>query len=223
MRILVIEDEPRLGDYLKQGLEGNGYVVDVTRDDGEARNLAAEGRHALVLLDVAVPGVDGFATLQAIRRASNLPVLVLTARDRVEDRFTGLQMGADDYLVKPFSFSELLSRVQALLRRGKRQALNVLRLLDLELDLANRDCVRGQTRIELTGKEFALLAALLRSQGQVLSRATLAREVWDDRLDSDTNVIEVAVRRLRGKIDDPFAVKLLHTVRGQGYVLEDRS
>ncbi|MDH6593676.1 two-component system copper resistance phosphate regulon response regulator CusR [Variovorax sp. TBS-050B] len=223
MRILVIEGEPALRDYLKQGLEGNGYAVDVARDGAEGRLLAAEGRHALVLLDVMSPGADGFAVLQAIRRSSSLPVLVLTARDRVAHRVSGLRLGADDYLVKPFSFSELLARVQALLRRGKRPASNLLRLADLELDLASRSCARGQADIELTAKEFALLAVLLRHRGEVLSRAALSAQVWEDKLGSDTNVIEVAIRRLRAKIDEPFPVKLLHTVRGQGYVLEDRS
>jgi len=223
MRILVIEDEPKLGDYLKKGLEENGYVVDIARDGIEGRYLAIEGEYALVLLDVMLPGIDGFAVLQAIRRTKNVPVLVLTARDKVEDRVQGLQQGADDYLVKPFSFSELLARVQALLRRGKAQDSTVLRLADLELDMASRKVFRNRARLDLTAKEFTLLVVLLRRRGQILSRTTLAEQVWDMNFDSDTNVVEVAIRRLRSKIDDPFEVKLLHTVRGMGYVLEDRS
>jgi two-component system copper resistance phosphate regulon response regulator CusR len=225
MRLLVIQDEPRLADPLKRDLEAHGYAVDMARDGAEARLRAAEGRYALVLLDVLPQGLDGFAVLQAIRRSSNVPVLVLTARDTVEHRVNGLRLGADDYLVKPFQLPDLLARVQALLRRGgQRQEARMLRLADLTLDLASRSCMRGAVRIDLTTQEFALLAALLRARGQVLSRASLAEQVWNDKLDSDaTNVIEVAIRRLRSKIDEPFALKLLHTVRGQGYVLEDRS
>ena len=223
MRILVIEDEPKLGDYLKKGLEENGYVVDIARDGIEGKYLATEGDYALVLLDVMLPGIDGFGVLQAIRRTKNVPVLVLTARDKVEDRVQGLQQGADDYLVKPFSFSELLARVQALLRRGKPQESTHLRLADLEVDLISRKCARNRTRLDLTAKEFTLLVVLLRRRGQILSRTTLAEQVWDMNFDSDTNVVEVAIRRLRSKLDDPFDVKLLHTVRGMGYVLEDRS
>lgn len=223
MRILVIENEPRLGDQLKKGLEENGYAVDVAPDGAEGRYLSAERDYALILLDVMLPGVDGFAVLQAIRRTSKVPVLVLTARDKVEDRVNGLRQGADDYLVKPFTVPELLARVQALLQRGKPQEPTTLGLADLELDLASRKCFRNRTRIELTAKEFALLTVLLRHRGQIVSRSTLVQEVWNTPLNSDTNVVEVAIRRLRGKIDDPFEVKLLHTVRGSGYVLEDRS
>ena len=225
MRLLVIQDEPRPADTLKRDLEAHGYAVDMAHSGTEARAKATEGRHALVLLDVLPQGADGFAVLQAIRRRSNVPVLVLTARDTVEHRVNGLRLGADDYLVKPFRLPDLLARVQALLRRGgQRPDARLLRLADLELDPASRSsCMRGPVRIDLTPKEFTLLAALMRARGQVLSRANLAEQVWDDPLDSDTNVIEVAVRRLRSKLDDPFPRKLLHTVRGQGYVLEDRS
>lgn len=223
MRILVIEGEPGLGDDLKKGLEGSGHAVDTARDGVEGRLRATEGGYALILLDVMRPGVDGFAVLRAIRRTSNVPVLVLTDRDTVEDRVSGLQQGADDYLVKPFSLSELLARVEALPGRGTRQPSTVLRLADLALDPGSRTCVRNRTRIDLTAKEFMLLAVLLRHCGQVLSRRTLGEQVWDASFDNDSNVVEVAIRRLRSKIDDPFDVKLLHTVRGGGYVLEDRS
>jgi len=222
MRILVIEDEPKLGDYVKKGLEENGYVVDIARDGIQGRYLATQGDYSLVLLDVMLPGVDGFGVLAAIRQSKGVPVLMVTARDQVEDRVSGLQQGADDYLVKPFAFSELLARVQALLRRGQLQEHTVLKMADLELDLVARKCQRAGTRLDLTAKEFALLALLMRRQGRVLSRTTLAEQVWDMHFDSETNVVEVAVRRLRGKLDDPFPKKLLHTVRGMGYVLEDR-
>lgn len=222
MRLLVVEDEPKLAQYLRQGLSEHGYVVDVAPDGIAGRHLAAQGRYDLVLLDVMLPGMDGFALLQALRETQDMPVLMLTARDKVEDRVKGLQTGADDYLVKPFAFSELLARIQALLRRGRPQELTVLRLGDLELDLARRKALRAGRRLDLTAKEFTLLALLMRRQGEVLSRTTLAEQVWDMNFDSNTNVVEVAIRRLRAKLDDPFPVKLLHTVRGMGYVLELR-
>ena len=230
MRLLVIEDEPKLADYLHRGLSENGYVVDVARDGIEGRRLATGGDYDLLLLDIMLPGVDGFGVLKALRAQANTPVLMLTARDRVEDRVRGLQEGADDYLVKPFAFSELLARVGALLRRGAGgnggaagESGTQLRLADLEIDLASRKAWRAKSRLALTAKEFALLTLLLRRRGQILSRTTLAEQVWDMNFDSDTNVVEVAVRRLRAKLDDPFDAKLLHTVRGMGYVLEERA
>ena len=225
MRLLVIEDEPKLADYLHKGLSENGYVVDVAADGIRGRLLACEGEYDLVLLDLMLPGVDGFGVLKAMRERGQTPVLMLTARDKVEDRVRGLQEGADDYLVKPFAFCELLARVGALLRRGAAAsaATTQMRLADLELDLASRKAHRDGKRLDLTAKEFTLLTLLLRRRGQILSRTTLAEQVWDMNFDSDTNVVEVAVRRLRAKIDDPFPSKLLHTVRGMGYVLEDRS
>ncbi|ASC64242.1 response regulator [Achromobacter denitrificans] len=222
MRILVIEDEPKLADYLKKGLSEQSHVVDLARDGVNGLHLALEGVYDLIVLDVMLPGVDGFGILASVREQKDTPILMLTARDAVEDRVRGLEGGADDYLVKPFAFSELLARVQALLRRGRSQEPTVLRLADLELDLARRRAQRGGRRLDLTAKEFSLLALLLRRQGQVLSRTTLAEQVWDMNFDSDTNVIDVAVRRLRGKLDDPYDTKLLHTVRGMGYVLESR-
>lgn len=225
MRILIIEDESRLASYLQKGLAENGYVVDIAADGIDGKHLALEGEYDLVLLDVMIPGIDGFAVLEQLRKRKNTPVLMLTARDKIDDRVRGLRTGADDYLVKPFAFSELLARIQAVLRRGAVQHGAdplTLRLADLEVDLAGRKARRGGHRLDLTAKEFTLLTLLLRRQGQVLSRATLAEQVWDMNFDSDTNVIEVAVRRLRAKFDDPFEVKLLHTVRGMGYVLELR-
>ncbi|WP_376851125.1 heavy metal response regulator transcription factor [Bordetella pertussis] len=223
MCILVIEDEPKLADYLHKGLSEQSHIVDVARDGVNGRHLALEGDYELVILDVMLPDIDGFAVLAALRPAApTTPVLMLTARDRVEDRVRGLEGGADDYLVKPFAFSELLARVHALQRRGRSQESTLLRLADLELDLASRKAQRGGRRLDLTAKEFSLLALLLRRQGQILSRTTLAEQVWDMNFDSDTNVIDVAIRRLRGKLDDPYDAKLLHTVRGMGYVLESR-
>ncbi len=225
MRLLVIEDEPKLADYLHKGLSENGYVVDVARDGIDGRHLATLGEYDLLLLDLMLPGIDGFGVLKAVRAQGNTPVLMLTARDKVEDRVRGLQEGADDYLVKPFAFSELLARVGALLRRGaggSAQAATQLRLADLEVDLVSRKVYRAEKRLDLTAKEFSLLSLLLRRGGQILSRTTLAEQVWDMNFDSDTNVVEVAVRRLRAKLDDPFTPKLLHTVRGMGYVLEER-
>ena len=224
MRVLVVEDERKLADYLHKGLSEHSYVVDVARDGIDGRHLALEGQYDIIILDIMLPGLDGLAVLAAIRQVKATPVLMLTARDSIEDRVHGLQQGADDYLVKPFAFSELLARVRALLRRGG-QALHdstVLRLADLELDLVRRKASRGAQRLDLTAKEFSLLMLLLQRKGEILARTTLAEQVWDMNFDSDTNVVEVAVRRLRAKIDDPFDTKLLHTVRGMGYVLEDR-
>jgi two-component system, OmpR family, copper resistance phosphate regulon response regulator CusR len=228
MRLLVVEDEVKLAQYLHKGLSENGHVVDLAHDGIEGRRLATGGDYDLLLLDLMLPGVDGFGVLAALRGAGkSTPVLMLTARDKVEDRVRGLEQGADDYLVKPFAFSELLARVGALLRRGATahgtQPATSLSLADLEIDLLARRAARAQQRLDLTAKEFNLLALLLRRRGQILSRTVLAEQVWDMNFDSDTNVVEVAVRRLRAKLDDPFPTKLLHTVRGMGYVLEERS
>jgi two-component system, OmpR family, copper resistance phosphate regulon response regulator CusR len=225
-RILIIEDDKGVADYLKQGLSENGFVVDVARDGIEGRYLACEGSYHAVLLDVMLPGLDGFAVLSEMRLKHGTPVLMLTARERVEDRVRGLEAGADDYLVKPFAFSELLARVNALLRRGSQAyaaPVQTLKLANLEVDFSAQKAFRNSTRIDLTAKEFQLLSLFMNRRGQILSRTTLAERVWDMNFNSDTNVVEVAVRRLRSKIDDPFIPKLLHNVRGIGYVLEDRS
>ncbi|AHE98366.1 heavy metal response regulator transcription factor [Thioalkalivibrio paradoxus] len=221
MKILIVEDEPKTGDYLRQGLTEAGFVVDLARDGLDGLHLATTGDHDLLILDVMLPTMDGWAVLQALRLAGReMPVLFLTARDQVEDRVRGLELGADDYLVKPFAFSELLARVRSLLRRGKTKEPEVLTAADLELDLMRRRATRAGVRIDLTAKEFALLELLLRRSGEVLPRSLIASQVWDMNFDSDTNVIEVAVRRLRAKVDDPFEPKLIRTVRGMGYVLD---
>ncbi len=223
MKILIVEDEPKTGDYLKQGLSESGFVTDLATQGVDGLHLALTGDYDLLVLDVMLPGLNGWQILESLRRAGKaMPVLFLTAKDQVEDRVKGLELGADDYLVKPFAFSELLARVRTLLRRGKSGIeATVLRIADLELDLLRRRVVRAGTRIELTAKEFALLELLLRRQGEVLPRSMIASQVWDMNIDSDSNVIEVALRRLRAKVDDPFEPKLIRTVRGMGYVLEE--
>ena len=223
MRILLVEDEPKTGDYLKQGLVEAGFSVDLLRDGLDGLHHALTDSFDLAILDVMLPGLDGWGILNGIRRAGkDMPVLFLTARDAVEDRVKGLELGADDYLVKPFAFSELLARVRTLLRRcTKTMGPEILRLADLELDLLLRRVSRAGKRIDLTAKEFALLELLLRRQGEVLPRSLIASQVWDMNFDSDTNVIEVAMRRLRAKVDDSFEPKLIRTVRGMGYVMEN--
>ena len=223
MRILLVEDEPKTGDYLQQGLMEAGFSVDLIRNGQDGLHHALTESIDLAILDVMLPGLDGWGVLMGIRRAGkDLPVLFLTARDEVDDRVKGLELGADDYLVKPFAFAELLARVRTLLRRGaKPSGADFLRLADLELDLLKRRATRAGKRIDLTAKEFALLELLMRRQGEVLPRSLIASQVWDMNFDSDTNVIEVAMRRLRLKLDDPFEPKLIRTVRGMGYVMED--
>lgn len=222
MKILIVEDEPKTGDYLKQGLKEVGFIVDLTRDGQDGLHLALTEAYDLAILDVMLPGIDGWQLLQGIRRAGkDMPVLFLTARDSVDDRVKGLELGADDYLVKPFAFAELLARVRTLLRRGTvAKESEFLRVADLELDLMRRRVTRSGKKINLASKEFALLELLLRRQGEVLPRSLIASQIWDMNFDSDTNVIEVAIRRLRAKVDDDFEPKLIHTVRGMGYVLE---
>ncbi len=222
MKLLVAEDEPTLGIYLQQGLTETGFTVDRFTDGSEALQHALSEAYDLLILDVMMPGMDGWELLQKVRRSGKeVPVLFLTARDSIEDRVKGLELGADDYLIKPFAFSELLARVRTLLRRGNSApAQTHMKVADLEVDLLKRRAIRGGKRIDLTAKEFALLELLLRRRGEVLSKSLIASQVWDMNFDSDTNVIEVAVRRLRAKIDDDFEVKLIQTVRGMGYMLD---
>ncbi|MFN6992599.1 MAG: heavy metal response regulator transcription factor [Aquincola tertiaricarbonis] len=223
MKILVIEDEQRAAEYLRQGLTENGYVVDVALNGTDGLHAAVTGDHDLVILDVMLPGVDGFAVLSALRTARQIPVLMLTARGQTNDKVRGFDLGADDYLVKPFQFPELLARVRALLKRGKAAVTDLVqRVADLEVDPIRHRAVRAGQRIELTAKEFALLALLVQRSGEVLSRTEIASLVWDIHFDSETNVVDVAMRRLRAKVDTPFDTALIHTVRGVGYVLEAR-
>jgi two-component system copper resistance phosphate regulon response regulator CusR len=222
LKILIVEDEPKTGEYLRQGLREAGFVVDLAQTGIDGLHLAEQGDFELVILDVMLPGLNGWQVLEALRkRGLNMPAMFLTAKDQVEDRVKGLELGADDYLVKPFSFAELLARVRTILRRGKSSTENTtLKVADLELDLLRRRVSRAGKRIDLTAKEFGLLELLMRRQGEVLPRSLIASQVWDMNFDSDTNVIEVAMRRLRVKIDEGQEVKLIQTVRGMGYVLE---
>ncbi|NNG23961.1 heavy metal response regulator transcription factor [Telluria aromaticivorans] len=223
MTILVIEDEPKTGDYLQRGLSESGFVVRLTRNGRDGLAIAREEELELVVLDVMLPRMDGWQVLAALRAdpaTEAVPVLFLTARDEVQDRVRGLELGADDYLVKPFAFVELVARIRTLLRRGPVREDELIRIADLEIDVLRRRVRRGAATIALTAQEFSLLHLLARRRGQVLSRALIASQVWDMNFDSDTNVIDAAVRRLRRKVDDPFQQKLIHTRRGMGYVCE---
>ena len=222
MHILLIEDDQKTGEYLKKGLGESGYAVDWTQHGADGLHLALDGRYDLVILDVMLPGIDGWQIMEVLRKKHDVPVLFLTARDGLQDRIRGLELGADDYLVKPFSFVELLLRIRTLLRRGVAREPEHFHLADLQLDLLRRRVTRGDDLIVLTNKEFALLHLLLRREGEVLSRTLIAAEVWDMNFDSDTNVVDVAIKRLRAKVDNPYPVKLIHTVRGIGYVCEVR-
>lgn len=227
MKILVVEDEIKAGDYLKQGLSEAGFMVDIARNGVDGLHFALTEDYQLISLDVMLPKLDGWQVLQMLRQVEKkFPILLLTAKDQVEDKVKGLELGADDYLVKPFAFAELLARVRTLLRRipneEKKIQTTSLKIADLELDLLKRKVSRAGHRIDLTTKEFALLELLIQRQGEVLPRMLIASHVWDMNFDSDTNVIDVAIRRLRNKIDDGYIPKLIHTVRGVGYVLDLR-
>lgn len=223
MRILIIEDEIKTASYLKKGLAENGFVVDVAHQGEEGLDLALIYDYDLIILDVMLPQMDGWSIISEIRNnGKQTPVLFLTARDKVQDRVKGLELGADDYLIKPFAFSELLARIRVILRRGPIKLPEKLSIADLEIDLLAHKVNRGGQPIDLTHKEFVLLSFMAQRAGQVLSRTMIAEQVWDINFDSDTNVVDVAIRRLRQKIDDPFVNKLIHTVRGVGYVVEER-
>jgi two-component system, OmpR family, copper resistance phosphate regulon response regulator CusR len=223
MKLLVVEDEPKTAAYLQKGLAENGFLLDIASNGTDGLHLATTGEYDLIILDVMLPQRDGWSIITALRATGRqVPVLFLTARDSVQDRVKGLELGADDYLVKPFAFSELLARVRTLVRRGQVRPVEILRIADLEIDLLRHKITRGGQRIDLPPKELALLSLLARRAGETLSRTIIAEQVWDINFDSDTNVVDVAIRRLRSKVDDPFEKKLIHTVRGMGYVLEER-
>ena len=222
MKILVAEDEPKAGAYLQQGLTEAGFTVDRVLSGTDALQHALSDSYDLLILDVMMPGLDGWEVLRMVRAAGkDVPVLFLTARDGVDDRVKGLELGADDYLIKTFAFPELLARVRTLLRRGtSASAQTTMKMADLEVDLLKRRATRNGKRIDLTAKEFSLLELLMRRRGEVLPKSLIASQVWDMNFDSDTNVIEVAIRRLRAKIDDDFSPKLIHTARGMGYMMD---
>ncbi|MGO4004061.1 MULTISPECIES: heavy metal response regulator transcription factor [Pseudomonas] len=223
MRILVVEDETKMADYLRKALTESGYSVEIALDGLDGQHLVQESEFDLIILDVMLPGLDGWQLLQVIRRKWQTPVLFLTARDSVDDRVKGLELGADDYLVKPFSYAELLARVRTLLRRGPPREVEHFLVADLSLNLLQRKVTRNGERLILTNKEFALLHLLVSREGEVLSRSLIASQIWNMNFDSDTNVVDVAIRRLRAKVDDPYPLKLIHTVRGIGYLLEVQS
>lgn len=221
MRLLVIEDEHKVANFIKQGLEEEGYAVDHAADGASGLQMALEALHDVIVLDVMLPKLDGLSVLQQLRQANvTTPVLLLTVRATIEDKVLGLDAGADDYLTKPFAFEEFVARVRALLRRRAETAPPVLQVADLALDPARRVVARGDQKIELTPREFALLDYFMRNPGRVLSRTMIANRVWDYTFDSATNVIDVYVNYLRKKIDTGHDIKLLHTVRGVGYVLK---
>ena len=222
MKVLVIEDELKIANYLHKGLTEQGCSVDMAHDGFDGQQLALEMDYDVIVLDQMLPGLDGLSLLKSLRTVKDTPVIILTARDRIEDRVRGLQAGADDYLVKPFSFMELLARLQALTRRGRKQEATELHVGDLVIDLLARKAFRDGSRIDLTAKEFALLTVLVRHRGQILSKTAIAEMVWDVNFETNANVVEVAIKRLRAKIDAPFRSELLHTVRGMGYILEER-
>ncbi|MBW8846550.1 MAG: heavy metal response regulator transcription factor [Burkholderiales bacterium] len=225
MKILVIEDDPKTGDYLKKGLRESGYAVDLSRTGTDGLQMAMSHDYDLVVLDVTLPGIDGWQIMPTLRSKGNgrgdTRVLFLTARDQLSDRIRGLELGADDYLVKPFSFTELVLRIRTLLKRGAVRDADVYEVADLKLDVLRRKVTREGTEIALTNKEFLLLHLLVRRQGEALSRTLIASEVWNMNFDSDTNVVDVAIKRLRAKVDRPFATPLIHTVRSIGYAFGD--
>lgn len=226
-KILLVEDHPTAASYLAQGLREAGMAVDVAHTGPDGLHRLLTGQYDLAILDIMLPGLDGWAILETARRAcSTVPVLFLSARDDIEDRVRGLELGAEDYLAKPYAFSELLARVRVILRRTHAvpgaPEVSRFELADLTLDLLKHRATRAGERLDLTPKEFALLTLLMRRTGEVQSRTVIASQVWEMNFDSETNVVEVAIRRLRTKLDDRYPVKLLHTVRGVGYVLELR-
>ncbi|HVF70890.1 MAG TPA: heavy metal response regulator transcription factor [Chthoniobacterales bacterium] len=221
MRVLLIEDKKKTAAFLAKGLREDDLTVDVAHDGEAGLEQARTGKYDILIVDVMLPKKDGWTVVSDLRKAGmRTPILFLTARDSVRDRVKGLQLGGDDYLVKPFAFSEFMARVLSLLRRAPAQDQESLRIRDLEIDTRRHKATRGGNPLNLTGKEFLLLAHLVRSAGQVVSRSEIAAHVWDINFATNTNVVDVMVRRLRAKVDDPFEPKLIHTVRGAGYVLK---
>jgi len=222
MRILIVEDDAKTAAYLRKGLSEEGFIVDVAASGGDGLHLARSGPFDAVILDIMLPGMDGWEMLTTLRREGfTTPVVILSARDAVSDRVRGLELGADDYLIKPFAFTELVARLRTVLRRAPSRRNDMLQVSDLEIDMIAHKVTRAGQKLELTPKEFALLSLLARRRGQVLTRTVIAEQVWDMNFDSDTNVVDVHIRRLRAKIDDPFEKKLIRTVRGVGYALDE--
>lgn len=222
MKVLLVEDEKKIGAFTAKGLREHGFVVDLATSGDDGLGMALIGEYDLLILDVMLPGRDGFSVLAELReRGMQVPVLFLTARDAVSDRIKGLEMGADDYLPKPFSFAELLARIRTILRRGPARQPTIISIGDLRLEPARMTAFRGGARLELTPKEFALLHLLARRKGEILSRHYIAQQIWDMNFDGDSNVVDVHIRRLRIKVDDPFEHRLIKTVRGVGYALDD--
>jgi len=223
MRILIVEDEKKTASFLQKGLSENEFIVDLADNGNTGLNLAKKMDYDVIILDIMLPGRDGWSILQELRDYGiQTPILFLTARDAVHDRVKGLDLGADDYLVKPFAFSELLARIRVLLRRGKERKSEVFQVADLTIDLVQHRAVRSGKILDLTPKEFLLLSLFTRHTGEVLSRSLIMDQIWNINFNNDTNVLDVAVRRLRRKVDEPFREKLIHTVRGVGYVMETR-
>ncbi|MCA9253304.1 MAG: response regulator transcription factor [Phycisphaerae bacterium] len=223
MRALVIEDDRAVSKFIERGLRENGFAVELAYDGHEGMHTAETSEHDVIVLDLMLPGRDGFSILNQLRQSGNkTPVICLTARDSVDDRVTGLDLGADDYLVKPFSFAELIARIRALLRRGAQLLDNPIKIRDLSIDITTRQVRRSGQRIDLSAREFELLEYLARHCGQVLSRTMLMEKVWDVNRDPQTNVVDVQINRLRNKIDRGFDVSLIHTIRGVGYVIRDK-
>ena len=224
MRLLIVEDEKKTAQYLNKGLSEHGFIVDIAHNGEDGFHLAQTGNYALIILDIMLPDRDGWSIIRELRRSGKItPIIFLTARDSVDDRVKGLELGADDYLVKPFAFSELLARIRTILRRGPDRQPETIRIADMEIDFLRHKATRRGKRLDLSPKEFLILWLLARHAGEVLTRTFISEQVWDMNFDSDTNVVDVAILRLRKKVDDSFSTKLIHTIRGVGYVLEDRS
>lgn len=223
MKILIVEDEEKTAAFLRKGLSENGFIVDVATNGTDGLFLAKTESYSLIILDVMLPIIDGWTIAKEVRSITkHLPILFLTAKDAIEDRVKGLEIGADDYLVKPFAFSELLARVRSLLRRGQIPQVDTIQIADLHIDLIRHKAIRAGIQLDLTAKEFALLVLFAKRKGELLTRTMIAEQVWDMNFDSDSNVVDVAIRRLRNKVDYPFPIKLIHTVRGVGYILEEK-